>query len=149
MLHPAEIRCTLIELPTCTILLPLCNSLKCLNAGLSGIGIRVPQSDTKMLWYWTEMLDAQIPMSASASMLMPIYDNIIAFASLKFLKILTDALLRISFSVIGLCSLVSNSHRLQGQCTRIYLSQALPVWFTESQAASCKHCQCQIAAIGL
>ncbi len=38
---------------------------KCHNAGLSGIGIRVPQSGTGMLWYWyywTDMLDAGIPM---------------------------------------------------------------------------------------
>jgi hypothetical protein len=37
---------------------------------------------------------------------------------------LTETLLRISFSVIGQCSLVPTSHWLQGKCTGIYLSQA-------------------------
>jgi len=36
----------------------------------------------------------------------------------------TETLLRISFSVIGRCSLVPSSHWLQGKCARINLSQA-------------------------
>jgi hypothetical protein len=35
---------------------------------------------------------------------------------------LTETLLRISFIVIGRCSLVPTFHRLQGKCTRINLS---------------------------
>ncbi len=37
---------------------------------------------------------------------------------------LTKTLLRISFSVIGRCSLVPTSHWLQGKCSRIKLSPA-------------------------
>jgi hypothetical protein len=37
---------------------------------------------------------------------------------------LTATLLRISFSVIGRCSLVLTSHWLQGKCARIILSPA-------------------------
>jgi hypothetical protein len=37
---------------------------------------------------------------------------------------LTETLLRISFSVIGRCSLVPTSHWLQGKCARINLSPA-------------------------
>ena len=40
------------------------------------------------------------------------------------LKMLTETLLRIPFSVIGRCSLVPASHWLQGKCARINLSQA-------------------------
>ncbi len=40
------------------------------------------------------------------------------------LKMLTETLLRIPFSVIGRCSLVPNSHWLQGKCAKINLSQA-------------------------
>ncbi len=43
---------------------------------------------------------------------------------LLILKMLTETLLRIHFFVIGWCSLVLTSHRLQGKCTRINLSQA-------------------------
>ncbi len=45
---------------------------------------------------------------------------------LLILKMLTETLLRISFSVIGRCSLVptSQSHWLQGKCARINLSPA-------------------------
>ncbi len=38
------------------------------------------------------------------------------------LKMLTETLLRISFSVIGRCSLVQTSHWLQGKCARITLA---------------------------
>jgi hypothetical protein len=65
-------------------------------------------------------------------------------ASLKLLinlKMLTETLLRIFFSVIGRCSLVLTSHWLQGTCARINFSQA--AGFTESQEASCKHFQYQ------
>ncbi len=51
------------------------------NVGLSGTGISVPQSDTGMLRYRTEMLDARMPMpTASASMPMPSY----AFSQVTF-----------------------------------------------------------------
>jgi hypothetical protein len=40
------------------------------------------------------------------------------------LKILTETLLIIPFSVIGRCSPVSTSHWLQGKCARIIMSQA-------------------------
>jgi hypothetical protein len=40
------------------------------------------------------------------------------------LKMLTETLLRISFSVIGQYSLVPTSHWLQGKCSRINLSSA-------------------------
>jgi hypothetical protein len=46
---------------------------------------------------------------------------------------LTETLLTIPFSVIGQCSLVPTSHWLQGKCGRNNLSQA----------AACKHFQCQ------
>jgi hypothetical protein len=50
--------------------------------------------------------------------------NITFFASLKLLiilKMLTETLLRIPFSVIGRCSLVPTSHWLQGKYTRVNL----------------------------
>jgi hypothetical protein len=57
-----------------SVLIPLCNFVKCQNGGLFGTGIRVPQSGIGMLRYRTEMLDAEIPMpAASASMPMPSY----------------------------------------------------------------------------
>ncbi len=43
---------------------------------------------------------------------------------LLILKVLTETLLRIPFSVAGQCSLVLASHWLQGKCARINLSQA-------------------------
>ncbi len=43
---------------------------------------------------------------------------------LVILKMLTETLLRIPFSVIGRCSLVLTSQRLQGKCARINLSPA-------------------------
>jgi hypothetical protein len=46
---------------------------------------------------------------------------------------LAETLLRIPFSLIGGYSLVPTSHWLQGKCVRVNLSQA----------ASCKHFQCQ------
>jgi hypothetical protein len=43
-----------------------------------------------------------------------------------------------------LYSLVLNSHWLQGKCAKINLTQAVyGIYLTESQAASCKHLQCQ------
>jgi hypothetical protein len=51
------------------------------------------------------------------------------FASFEF-----ETLLRIPFSVIDRCSLVPTSHWLQAASSMI---------FTESQAASCNHFQCQ------
>ncbi len=47
--------------------------------------------------------------------------------------------------MIGRCSLVPTSHRLQGKCAKINLSQAASGTydFTESQAASCRHFQSQ------
>jgi hypothetical protein len=60
------------------------------------------------------------------------------------MKILTETLLRIPFSVIGRCPRVPASHWLQGKCARINLSQgASGMIFKESKAASCKHFQCQ------
>jgi len=56
---------------------------------------------------------------------------------------LIETLLRILFSVIGRCSLVPTSHWLQGKGGKINLSLAASFSFTESQAASCKHFQCQ------
>jgi hypothetical protein len=50
------------------------------------------------------------------------------------------ALLRISFSVIGRCSLVPTSHWLQGKCARIDLS---PVALGIILPAFCKHFQLQ------
>ncbi len=41
-----------------------------------------------------------------------------------FLKVLTETLLKIPFSVIGRISLVTTSHWLQEKCARINLSQA-------------------------
>ena len=67
---PCELHYSLTELPS--VLVPLCNFVKCRNVGLSGTGISVPQSGTRMLRYRTELLDAGIPMlAASASMPMP------------------------------------------------------------------------------
>ncbi len=43
---------------------------------------------------------------------------------LLILEFPTETLLRIPFSVIGRCSLVPTSYRLQGKCARINLSQA-------------------------
>ncbi len=43
---------------------------------------------------------------------------------LLILKMLTETLIRIPFSVIGRCSLVPASHWLQGKCARINLSLA-------------------------
>jgi hypothetical protein len=51
---PCELHYSLTELPS--VLVPLCNFVKCRNAGLSGTGISVPQSGTGMLRYRTEML---------------------------------------------------------------------------------------------
>ncbi len=67
------------------------------------------------------------------------------FASLNLLilKILTETLLKNLLSVIGRCSLVLTNHWLQGKCARINCSQAASGLFTESQAAFCKHFQCQ------
>jgi hypothetical protein len=75
-LYPAELRCSLLsyaalfelhnsltELPS--ILVPLCNFVKCRKAGLSGTGISVPQSGTGRLRYRTEMLDAGILIPAA------------------------------------------------------------------------------------
>jgi hypothetical protein len=42
------------------------------------------------------------------------------------MKMLTETLLRIPFSVIDRCSLVPASHWLQGKCARFKLSQAAP-----------------------
>ncbi len=55
------------------------------------------------------------------------YNFYLFFASLKLLtnlKMLTETLLRISFSVICRCSQVPTSLWLQGNCPRINLSQA-------------------------
>ncbi len=85
MLYPSELRCSILsytapcelhysltELPSA--LVPLCNFVKCRNAGLSGTGTSVSQSGTGMLRYRSEMLDAGISMlAASASMPMPSY----------------------------------------------------------------------------
>ncbi len=63
---------------------------------------------------------------------------------LLILKMLTEALLRIPFSVIGRCfSLVPTSPWLQENAQQLTCHRRLPVWFTESRAASCKHFQCQ------
>ncbi len=43
---------------------------------------------------------------------------------LLILKMLTETLIRISFSVIGRCSLVPTCHWLQGKCARVNLSPA-------------------------
>jgi hypothetical protein len=59
------------------------------------------------------------------------------------LVLLIETLLRIPFSVIGLCSLVPTSHWLQ----EINLSQVASGDFTEPQAAFCK-CQKKIATLG-
>jgi hypothetical protein len=57
---------------------------------------------------------------------------------------LTVTLFRIPFSVIGRCSLAQTSHWLQGKCARSNLSQAASdIILTGSQAASCRHAQCQ------
>jgi hypothetical protein len=63
---------------------------------------------------------------------------------------LSEPLLRITYSVIGRCSLVPTSHWLRGKCARINLSQAasskiLP----KSQAASCMHFQSQYRLFGV
>ncbi len=56
----------------------------------------------------------------------------------------TETLFGIFFSVIGRCSLVVISHWQQGKRPKIYLSQGgFRYDFTESQAASYKHFQCQ------
>jgi hypothetical protein len=65
---PCELHYSLTELPS--VLVPLCNFVKCQNAGLSGTGISVPQSGAGVLRYRTEILDAGISMLA-ASALMP------------------------------------------------------------------------------
>jgi hypothetical protein len=57
-------------------------------------------------------------------------------ASLTLLANFENALFKAPFSVIGRCSLVPTSH-LQGKCARINYD------FTESQAAFCKHFQCE------
>ncbi len=75
-LYPTELRCSLLsyaapcelhysltELPS--VLVPLCTFVKCRKAGLSGIGIRVPQSGNGMLRYRTEVMNAGIPMPAA------------------------------------------------------------------------------------
>jgi hypothetical protein len=60
---------------------------------------------------------------------------------------LTETLLRISFSVIGRCPLVPTSHWLQGKCAKINLSH--PGDFTESQAVSVCSFSVKITALGL
>jgi hypothetical protein len=50
--------------------------------------------------------------------------NVLLYNYLIILKMLTETLLRIPFSVIGRCSLVASYHWLQGKCARINLSQA-------------------------
>jgi hypothetical protein len=82
MLHPAEQRCTLLSYAApceiwytlaelSTVLIPF---LKFRNAGLSGTGIWVPHSGTRILQYRTQLLDAGVPMPlVSASMLIPSY----------------------------------------------------------------------------
>ncbi len=50
---------------------------------------------------------------------------------LLILNMVTESLLRITFSVIGRCSLMPTSHWLQGKCARISVSKA----------AYCKHFQ--------
>jgi hypothetical protein len=59
------------------------------------------------------------------------------FASLKLLILkmltLTDTLLKIHFSVIGRCSLVSTSHWLQGKCAKISLSLAASSMILQNQ----------------
>ncbi len=57
---------------------------------------------------------------------------------LLILKMLTETLLKTSFSVIGWCSQVPTSHWLQGKCAIINVSQV-----AIGMAASCKHFQCQ------
>jgi hypothetical protein len=64
---PCELHYSVTELPS--ELVPLCNFVKCQNAGLSGTGISVPQSGAGTLRYRTEILDAGISITAaSASM---------------------------------------------------------------------------------
>ncbi len=53
----------------------------------------------------------------------PLNTNI-NFLFLLILKMHTETLLRIPFSLIGWCFLVPTSHLLQGKCARINLSQA-------------------------
>ncbi len=82
------------------------------------------------------------------SFLLPYTSINFLFASLKLLiiwQILIETLLRISFSVIGRCSLVPTFHWLQGKCARINLSPAAfgYILHNHSQVASCKHLQCQ------
>jgi hypothetical protein len=62
---------------------------------------------------------------------------------LLILKMPTETLLRISFSVIGGCSLMSTSHWLQGKCARKLVTGGFRNDFTESQTAFCWHFQCQ------
>jgi hypothetical protein len=54
------------------------------------------------------------------------------------MKMLTETLLRIPFSVIDRCSLVLTSHWLQGKCAGINLSQAAC-----GGVISCNHFQFQ------
>ncbi len=68
---------------------------------------------------------------------------------LLILKMFIETLLIIPFSVIGRCSTVSTPHWLQGKCAGLICHRRLPRFdFTESQAASCMHFQCQIASLG-
>ncbi len=69
--------------------------------------------------------------------------QLFAFLNSLILKMLTETLLKNPLSVIGRCSLVPTTHWLQGKCARINFSQAASGIFTESQAAFCKHFQCQ------
>ncbi len=51
---PCELHYSLTELPT--VLVPLCNFVKCRNAELSGTGISVPQYGAGMLRYGTDII---------------------------------------------------------------------------------------------
>ncbi len=119
---------------------------------LSSTGIRVPQSGTWMLQYRTEMLDRNtdadsISLHKQLWRLLKFY--LLLWNYLLFWKMLTDALLRTPFSVIGQCSLVSNSHWLQGQCTIINLSQVASSMILQNhRRRTVKIVSVKIAALG-
>ncbi len=68
---------------------------------------------------------------------------LLLFNFLLILNMRTETILKIQFSVIGRCSLVSTSQWLQGKCARIDLSIG-----SLTAAASCMLCNCQNRRFG-
>jgi len=62
---------------------------------------------------------------------------------------LTETLLRIYFSVIGRCSLIPISHRLQEMRKNYFFTGGFRYYFTDLEAASCKQFQCQNRRFGV